>query len=289
MSWLSLIAELGININPFTRGLNRARAEASQAADKIGGDLKKKLWGAFGTGAVVAGMKSLFGDTKQIEQLAFQFEKSTTEIQAMQYAADKTGLSFGDILEIMNGTSQTALPHMKDRVGELIEEFNRLGIAIDENAIKKMNAAAANTDTAFGKLKQYASNGLGAGINFVEKISQLLGAYSVSGQGMSVTEFLKSGKAKEALATPETPKAEKILPSRGALDYASYLARITAQKKDHDPLPRLRGDSLAAVGGFVGRAAANPAMEIAKQQLVVQKKIEENTASKGGLGAAVRF
>lgn len=280
MSWFRLMAELGVDINPFRKGLSDAHRAAGQAGDKIGKDLKNKLWGAFGAGAVVGGFTKMFGDAKEITQQAFLLRRSTDEVQAMQHAANKTGLSFGEISSIMDGTAQDVLPHVRERVLELIAEFGNLGLAIDENMIKKMDEAAASSDRAFDKLKKYAGEAIGGTINFVEKMSQLLGAYSVSNNGMSLTEFLTSGAAADALKNPNKPAAlkEKAEPNR--------LHDVTPEKMEKvRDIGMLQADNYARIGGFVGNAGtSNPIVDIARQQLQVQKRIEANTKT-GNFGA----
>lgn len=42
MSWLRMVAELGLNINPFVQGLLKARTEASAFGNSVGKKLGER-------------------------------------------------------------------------------------------------------------------------------------------------------------------------------------------------------------------------------------------------------
>ena len=274
------MAQLGININPYVQGLQRARMEAVRAGDKIGKDLKNKLWTAFGGGALFMGVRNLFGDTREIERLSFQWQRSTKDIQAMQYAAERTGLGFGEVMDIVDGTAEDALPHMRDRVTELIEEFDRLGIAIEDNAIKKMNKAAENTETNFGRMKSALGNALGNSFNFIEKNAMLLGAYSTTDGSMSLREFMDSGEAERLLKgfygpeTPLGPPVTRTKKEKVEREKAARRARIDLGTE----IDMAGADSLASIGGFIGGASQRtPLVDLAREHLKKLQEIERNT------------
>jgi hypothetical protein len=274
MSWLSMMAELGVNINPFVRGMNRARQEADKAGTKIGKDLKQKLWGAFGVGAIGMGVKSLFGDSKQIEQMAFRFQKSTKEVQAMQYAADRTGLSFNEVMGILDGTAEDVLPGMRDRVGELVTEFDRLGVAIADGTVKQMNAASSGWDNLVLKFKSSMATSVGI-------IGSYFGKFDWKKMRFSEDFFshLGSNEVAQLVAetdtsvTPGTPKAGKEKATK-KVEKAIRAAKFDLGAE----VGNLPVDQMASVGGFLGNASkATPVVDIAREQLKVQQKIAENT------------
>lgn len=279
MSWFSLIAELGVNINPFAQGLFRAQRMAGTFGDKVGKDLKNKLFSAFGVGAAGMGIRRLFGDAREIDRLSFRWQRSAKDIQAMQHAAEKTGLSFEEVMDIVDGTSEDALPHMRDRVTELIEEFDALGLAIEENAIDKMNRAAESAETAFGRMKGAVANALGNTFNLIEKTAMLLGAYSTTDGSMSLREFLDSGKAQELLKGfyPERePLGPPVMRTKKEKEKAERAKRA---KIDLGPEIDMAGaDSLASIGGFIGGASRRtPLVDLAREHLKKLNEIERNT------------
>lgn len=135
----SLIATLGANISGFTSDLERAKGVARGAGADItaGWDatLGSKLRGMFGGAAIMAAGADLVRDTIQyasrVQDLADQFQITTDEVQKLDHAASKIGLTFenfGVVLSKMGSARRNAVE--KDQ--EMRDNFARFGITLQQ-------------------------------------------------------------------------------------------------------------------------------------------------------------
>src|SRR4051812_2007348 len=101
MGFMSLIAELGLNWSPFKREFAAAQQYANTTAKGIGAELVGALKGPLAATALIAGTKKAFGDVieraVELKQQSKLFGVGTDEIQLLDKAAKKVGLSFEDL------------------------------------------------------------------------------------------------------------------------------------------------------------------------------------------------
>lgn len=135
----SLIATLGANISGFTSEMERAKGVSAKAGQDItaGWDstLGGKLKGMFGPAAAMAFGADLIRDTIQyasrVQDLADQFQITTDEVQKLDHAASRIGLTFdnfGVVLSKMGSARRQAVESDRD----LRENFARFGITLDQ-------------------------------------------------------------------------------------------------------------------------------------------------------------
>lgn len=195
MSWLSLIAQLGININPYVQGLYRARAEASSFGKNVASTIGGSLAGAFSAGAILSTVKHFTDMGGRIEDLHKRTELTRSEVQALDYAAEQASASFEDMAK---GLKQTALSQEAALNGnkEKLAEFQRLGVTLDDLRKKTAKEIFIQISEAIhqaGDSSGYLTSMLGVMGN---KSDVLIPAMK-EGIGSLITEFEQLGLAIE--------------------------------------------------------------------------------------------
>jgi hypothetical protein len=296
MSWLSLMAQLGININPYIQGLHQARREAGRFGDHVGRDIKTRMFRYFSAGAVGLGIKRLvtasIEQARQVTQQHLQSGKSVQEVQAIMYAANQTGQSFEEIDKILSGTSE-ALPEMKARVKELVDEFNRLGSSMDEDTVQSLNKVAGEWDLLMLKMRADAAKPLALGWDMA-KLFWKTSPYKLW-KNWIVSGINPIDTTAQALAeTTSRPGDRVIRPDRRPGDRTiSFdpkeqrerlsLLNLGAARLELAKLSKVgslsTSDALAQVGGFIGRAGAapRPEVDLAREQVNLTRQLVSNT------------
>lgn len=131
MSWLSLMAQLGININPYVQGLMRAKGEASKFGNDVGKNLKNSLAGAFGAAAILGFARKTMEFGGQITDLAARLDVSTTALQEWNYAASQNGATADDVTSFFEKLA-VAQGNALEGNTEALSSFNRLGVSLKE-------------------------------------------------------------------------------------------------------------------------------------------------------------
>lgn len=151
-----LFASLGIDGTGYTRGLRKAEAEAKEFGSNvgrsfsgIGGGLPNVLAGAFGFGALTNFTTQVVHNISSIKDLSEQYQISTDDVQELQEAAARAGLSFGNFgnaLDRINESRQQAAQGNK----ELAATFERLGVTAKMSDLDVLKRLAALDRTALG-------------------------------------------------------------------------------------------------------------------------------------------
>lgn len=363
MSWLKMIAELGMNINPFLDGISRARREATKFGKDLGKDtgshLKDELAGAFGVGALVAFAHKTVEFGSAIQDLADRLDVSTTSLQEWNFAAQQNGASAenvtsffekiadaqtkalegneeslasfknlgvtlqdlqklrtqeigqkiantikgGDIQQLshdlkeVGGRSATALvTAFKNGVDEAGAEAHRLGVIIDEETISKMDQLGDRAQQVMQQLMGPMATFLGwinSGIDRFVKGVQIAGALSAQ---LSLKRFFTDPKrsifeqVSDAFGSKDvqdimnagSSSPEKTSAPRGTRKFTPKAEKFDSDLLGKD-ISRLSVDSLAAVGGFIGRASTvSPVVDVARRSLKELQDIKKNTDPANG-------
>jgi hypothetical protein len=348
MGFLSLIAQLGININPYVQGLFKARHHAQEFGRDVVGDLKRELAGFFTVGAIYEWGKKTIEFGSQMNDLAERLGTTTTKMQEWNYAAEQNGATSehvtkffedlsvaqtkaldgnedtieafkrlgvsirnlqtmrtdeigrkiaetvrhgdvqklaADLREVGGKGARALITAFKEGIDEAGSDAHRLGLIIEENVIKSLDEAGDAVDRLKRKMVTLSApivSGISKDIN---STLSLISAYfqhfkGAKGFDQDFITFLNSREAQKIVADVENPPSEKQkLPKE--------IRKFTPPKQPFDnnllgeKIGRIASDSLAAVGGFVGNSAnAANVVDIARQQLLVQKTIAKNTEPK---------
>ena len=93
---LKLIGEIGLDGSGFSRGLNKAKGEASTFANGLGG-IKNAIAGAFSVGAITALAKKTIEYASHLDELADRLGVTTEYLQEMQFITKSNGGSIDDL------------------------------------------------------------------------------------------------------------------------------------------------------------------------------------------------
>jgi|688.fasta_scaffold12696_12 hypothetical protein len=130
---LNLLAKLGLDISPFTRGLNAAQNAGKRTADvfarDIGPSIKEGLFGALSAGAFVGGAKQIIDYAGRVNDLSEQFGIAREEIQTLAGAAEDSGLEFERLGGALDKIGQSRRDAAEGNA-KLREEFAKFGISL---------------------------------------------------------------------------------------------------------------------------------------------------------------
>lgn len=215
---LSLLAKLGLDVSPFTRGLDAAKGAAKRAGDDIastfGSGLKETIFGAV-SGAAIAGFgQQLLAEAGRLNDLSEQFGLTVAETQSLVAATAESGLEFeklGAVLDRLGGARKDAAKGNDD----LIATFGRFGVTLRD----LQNPGKTNLDL----LRQ-----IGAALQSITVTPETREALSeiVGDKGKRLLEFIRNiNEIKPlSLVTPEQV---------GVLDkFGERLEIITRQLKE---------------------------------------------------------
>ncbi len=95
-SLLKMMAEIGLNISPFQRGLKTVKKETENLAS-LGNTIQGAVAGYFGFRALKAAFYDVAKGMAQIQDRADQFNITTDDVQKLSIAAQNVGLDFEDV------------------------------------------------------------------------------------------------------------------------------------------------------------------------------------------------
>jgi hypothetical protein len=96
MSFLSLIARLSLNASGFQTGLKQSESAVKKWSRDVGTHVRTSLAAAFGARAIFNYTKSILDLADHTKDMSEQFDISTSEVQRLEHAAQKSGLTFED-------------------------------------------------------------------------------------------------------------------------------------------------------------------------------------------------
>ncbi len=126
-SLLKMMAEMGLNIQPFEAGMKKAEHLTESATHNIGHHITGLIGGYFGFHALQHAILGVAEHAVKIGELAKQFGVTTDEVQKLGIAAEHIGLDFDAVGAglIKLGAARQAALEGNER---LIYIFNRLNI-----------------------------------------------------------------------------------------------------------------------------------------------------------------
>jgi hypothetical protein len=140
---LNLLAKLGLDISPFTRGLNAAESAGKRTANvfarDIGPGLKNSILGGLTTGMILGAGKQVLDYAGKINDLSEQYGINKTEIQGLMAATADSGLEFEKLGAALDKVGQARRDAAQGNA-KLRDEFSRFGVTLaDLNDPAKTN------------------------------------------------------------------------------------------------------------------------------------------------------
>lgn len=129
MGLFSILGRLALDTSAFEAGIKRADSATTGFANKLSGDIKSKLAGAFSVGAVAAWAKSTADWAGNVVDLADAYDLTTEQIQKMQEAASRGG---ADVNALIQSTVKIGEARARALKGdpEALSAFSRLGVTL---------------------------------------------------------------------------------------------------------------------------------------------------------------
>ncbi len=138
MGLLSLMAELGLNISPFTAGLSQAKKEterfaatASNQFSSVGSDIRGKLTGALIGFVSAEAFKRLIDYGVEVKGLAAKLNTTTENAQAIRYAAGSA------IEEVVEAFKHLRVAQANADTTEMEKAWKTFGFTIEEIRSKR--------------------------------------------------------------------------------------------------------------------------------------------------------
>lgn len=131
MSWLSFIAELGINISPFVQGLQKGQTEATKFGKAVANRLKNSLGAAFAGAQIVDLVKDTIEYGGAITDLSERLDVSKKAIQEWNYAANQNGASAEHVTAFFEHIADAQSRALEGNT-ETLESFRRLGVRLKD-------------------------------------------------------------------------------------------------------------------------------------------------------------
>jgi hypothetical protein len=130
MAGLKLVAELGGDGSGFDTMMRRAAASTDRFGQAFSG-LKSTIAGAFTIGAVTSFARKILETADHISDTAQQLQITTDEVQKLEVAADRAGLSLEKIGGALArlGTARRAAAEKDD---EMLKTFERFGVTMTD-------------------------------------------------------------------------------------------------------------------------------------------------------------
>ena len=113
----------GADTKPFQAGLAQMRSQTQAFSGNVSG----MLAGAFGVGAIIGGLRSMFVEMDRVAKLGARFGESTDTIQRVAHAADLAGADLETMARSVGFVTKNAIAAATGN-SELAKEFERLGI-----------------------------------------------------------------------------------------------------------------------------------------------------------------
>jgi hypothetical protein len=128
------MAELGLDWSPFKRGMAAANVYADNQAKQIGGALVSRIGGALSGTALLFGteqaIKKTFDRARELKSESKLFDLGTDDIQLLDKAAHRVGLSFEEI-GMSIGKFRNARKEAAEGNKDLRKSFESIGYSID--------------------------------------------------------------------------------------------------------------------------------------------------------------
>ena len=153
-SLLKMVAEMGLNIAPFQKGLDKAKQAAGTGAASIGREFQSIIARYFGVAALVGFGASIVRRVGEIKDLAEQFNLTTDEVQKFGHAFEEIGLraqDAGAAIDRLNRSRREAVESSQD----LRNAFASFGISVEQ-----LNDAGTTTADIFKRIGQALKDGV---------------------------------------------------------------------------------------------------------------------------------
>lgn len=163
MSFLSLIAQLGLDATGFKVGLKQSESAVKGFSRSVNSNIKAALVGAFGVGAAIAATKSTVDYASSIQDMANRMGIGVEAAQGLSHAVKQTGADQSDLEGAMKKTAvaqQAALGGNE----EMLAAFQRLGVSADDLKGKRF-------DEVFLKISKSQEGALKSGKQMTDVIS----------------------------------------------------------------------------------------------------------------------
>lgn len=163
MSFLSLIAQLGLDATGFKVGLKQSESAVKGFSQSVNSNIKGALVGAFGIGAAIAATKSTVDYASSINDMAARMDIGVEAAQGLSYAVKQTGSNQG---ELESALKKTAIAQQEALGGneEMLATFKRLGVSADDLKTKRF-------DDVFLKISKSQENAVQSGRQLTDVVS----------------------------------------------------------------------------------------------------------------------
>lgn len=131
MSLLSLIAKLGVDINPFKRGLDAAKGHARKWGGEVTGGLKNQFAGILGTAAIIGLGRHTMAFADQIAVASKRLSVGAETLQEWNYAAAQTGAQAEDVTRFFEALNRAREASFRGEQ-KMIDNFQRLGLTLKD-------------------------------------------------------------------------------------------------------------------------------------------------------------
>lgn len=125
MPILSLMAKIGLDGRGFKAGLKEAEGQARN----FGAGLRSQLAAAFSVAAVAGFLKNIADTVGRIKDLADQSRVTTDEMQKIDVALKKNGLTFENFQQVLQKVAAARRKAIEDDEGER-EIFRKTGVSV---------------------------------------------------------------------------------------------------------------------------------------------------------------
>lgn len=145
-SLLKMMAEMGLNIAPFQKGLQQAKQSAATQGNNIGQAFAGTINRYFGVAALTAFGASMVRRIDEIKDLSEQFNLTTDEVQKFGAAFENSGLQVSDAgaaIDRLNKARREAVESNQD----LRDSFAAFGISVEQ-----LNDASIQTKDIFRQI-----------------------------------------------------------------------------------------------------------------------------------------
>jgi len=142
MSFLSLMASLGLNATGFESGLKRVQSLSHHVGGEISSELKGKLATAFGGAAIEEAFRRTSEYAHKLKDLNLRTGLSTDELQAFDFAAQRAGTSLESVITAIEKLGIAQAKSLGPQGAETFSALQRLGLSPEQ--IRNMEAGAEN-------------------------------------------------------------------------------------------------------------------------------------------------
>lgn len=305
MGLLSLIAKLGLDITNYERNMAKAEHLAKDTAKEISSSVKSTLAGFFGVAAAEEAIRRTIEYTTRVKDLSEQWRMTTDQVQRLDAASKKVGLTFEDWERVIGKGIDPFAPGAEDKLDEAgprayklkaaLEELHNLGPIplISKEDIEAIDKADKIMSRWGSSIRASISKDVANAAHTTNPSNPAEFAYGVAGLASRLPLFPGSKQAFKSLQQLIQKGIKGAVPSDAAFDpevnpingipyderYATDPEGISKAVRRHQANiqgPNLLTDDLARIGGFSG-GTDRGVSSLLQQQLAVQRNIERNT------------